>query len=143
MIKISNGNIFGAPYDPKLLAFSFEGDEIRNPFLSPCGRFSVDPIQTYGFELAFTGGGCTALVKPLEDGTYIYLTDSSGCYAPDQNDDPEEVLIGRLDQNHEQLAISSIKDIPVAGDEELEQDLESRKISPTTKNIADDSGMEP
>lgn len=68
--------------------FSFrqDGQLIRNPFFSACGRLPVDPVECYGFERVNTGGGCVALHRDLGNGTYLVLTDSSGSYEPDLAD---------------------------------------------------------
>jgi hypothetical protein len=37
----------GVPH-PHAVTFPFEGMDICNPFISECGRFDVDPVETYG-----------------------------------------------------------------------------------------------
>lgn len=55
--------------------FDFLGVEIRNPTLSPCGRFLVDPKEAYGFFQVDTGGGCTALQLNVKGGGHVWLSD--------------------------------------------------------------------
>lgn len=57
--------------------FVFNGVEVRNPTLSLCGRFTVDPKEAYGFYEASTGGGCTALQLDVQGGGYVWLTDGN------------------------------------------------------------------
>ncbi|WP_455233432.1 hypothetical protein [Geopseudomonas aromaticivorans] len=107
---VPNGFFHEAPYDQEVLAFEFEGDTIRNPYLSPCGRFDADPVKDYGFELHHSGGGCMALVKRLEDGSSIWLTDSDAGL-PDPND-PDDIIIGRFNAEGEQVAYANLRDVP-------------------------------
>jgi hypothetical protein len=102
-------------YDKNLLAFSDDGEEIRDPFLSPCGRFQVDPRQ-YGFAEWATGGGCKALRRELDGGHYLLLTDESGLDLPDPGD-ASSALLGRYDENGEELLVCRIADV-VMYDEE-------------------------
>lgn len=60
------------------LSFLHAGQLITNPFLSPDGLHPVDPVQAYGFEEHQTGGGCTALVRALENGQRLMLTEVDG-----------------------------------------------------------------
>lgn len=59
------------------MTFNFEGTSISNPTLSTCGRFTVDPITEYGFEIIHTGGGCTALQKKVEGGWVVISRECS------------------------------------------------------------------
>lgn len=68
------------------LSFLHAGQLITNPFLSPDGLHPVDPVQAYGFEEHQTGGGCTALVRALENGQRLMLTEVDGCHSPDLDD---------------------------------------------------------
>lgn len=104
-----DGLEYEADYDPNVLAFVFEDMEIRNPFLSECGRFSVDPGY-YGFKAVGTGGGCEALVKGLENGHYLMLSDEDGINIPDSKD-ISEALIGRYNEKGEMIAICAMKDV--------------------------------
>lgn len=65
-------------YEASLLAFEHDGIDVRNPYLSLCGRGLCDPVETYGFEEATTGGGLMALQKDLPDGRYLRI-DYDGC----------------------------------------------------------------
>jgi len=58
-------------FDLNEMSFTFEGMSITNPTCSPCGRFTVDPIKEYGFEIIHTGGGCTALQKRVNGGWVV------------------------------------------------------------------------
>lgn len=40
-------NVNGVAH-PNAISFEFEGTDIVNPFTSACGRFEVDPLETYG-----------------------------------------------------------------------------------------------
>lgn len=122
MLKADNeGQTHEVPYEAELLAFEHEGMEIRNPFLSDCGRFEVDP-RYYGFVEVCTGGGCEALSKNLPEGGYLMLTDESGCCIPDISDS-SSAAIGRYDGDSQMLAYANIKDIP------LDADIEQAKGS--------------
>lgn len=71
--------------------FEFEGDNIVNPTMSPCGRFFVSPEQ-YGFSIIDTGGGYTAWWRQLEGDSYIMLTsEGSGSH---EIEDQEMFLLG-------------------------------------------------
>jgi hypothetical protein len=59
---------------PNEITFEHNGVNITNPTASECGRMGCSP-KYYGFEIEQTGGGCTAWVKYLPDGTYLMLTD--------------------------------------------------------------------
>lgn len=109
-----DGRYADAPYEQELLAFEFEGTEIRNPYESECGRFEVDP-KSYGFVEHHTGGGCMALLKDLGDGAYLLITDSDGCAIPEKGDDGydmSDICIGRFNVEGEQLAYISLADLP-------------------------------
>jgi hypothetical protein len=54
--------------------FVFDHTVILNPTLSDCGRFIVDPADTYGFEVIEIGAGCTALRLDADKG-YVLLSD--------------------------------------------------------------------
>ncbi len=121
------GLTIDVPYQPAILSFVFDDCEIRNPFLSECGRFSVDPAKHYGFEAVMTGGGCEALVVNLENGDCLMLTDDGGTGLPD-NDDYEDAMIGRYNQEGEMIVVTSIRDIP-GYDDALEEDKIPNRIN--------------
>jgi len=102
-----------APYDPALLAFIHEGDEIRNPYLSPCGRFEVDPVSTYGFKEVWTGGDCKALDLRLPDGSVLRLTNEDGLCIPDAGN-WESAIIGRLSSDHNEIAWCVLGEVSLA-----------------------------
>lgn len=88
--------------------FMFNGVEVRNPTLSLCGRFIVDPKETYGFTEVSTGGGCTALQLDVEGGGYVWLTDGN-----DSSVLPTEVnapfAMGFFDNEGLELAFHTLK----------------------------------
>jgi len=102
-----NGLTREVPYDPNVLAFRHNGVEVRNPLLTPEGVPGADPVKDYGFELRHTGGGCMALVKRLECGDELFLTDADGVGIPDPAS-PYEGLIGRFDALGGQLAVADL-----------------------------------
>lgn len=110
MKAYKNGNFVEAPYDIDLMSFEFEGTCITNPFLSECSRFSADP-KSYGFVEAGTGGGCMALILDLPNGDSLWMTDGSGCCLPDPAD-LGDVMLGRFNAEHEQVAYIMLSDIP-------------------------------
>ena len=114
MQKSIDGHFVDSEYDASLLAFVFEECEIRNPYLSECGRFTVDPIEAYGFKPHHTGGGCMALVKVLEDGRQIWITDVGGSAIPEA-DEIDEAILGVF-VGGEQLAYITLSEIPMEGD---------------------------
>jgi hypothetical protein len=127
-------------YDPGVLAFSHEGFEIRNPYLSECGRFSVDPEITYGFILSHTGGGCMALIKDIGDNKSIWLTDDSGTAIPEL-EESGDALLG-LFHGSQQIAIVTISDIHFEGDEPKKvaktknESLKAHQKSPVADDLA-------
>ncbi|WP_349618162.1 hypothetical protein [Azotobacter salinestris] len=104
-----------APYDPALLAFQHEGVEIRNPSLSPCGCFEVDPVAAYGFEEVWTGGDCRALDLTLPDGSVLRLTNEDGLCIPD-SDEWESAIIGRLSSDYAEIAWCVLGEVPLTTD---------------------------
>lgn len=124
MLKLNeeDGLMYEVPYEPELLTFIHDDEcEIRNPFLSECGRFDADPVKDYGFTESWTGGGCKALDKLLPDGGFIRLTDEDGSGLPD----PEDVgsaLIGRFNAEGEQLACCSISEVLMSGEMDMDDD---------------------
>jgi len=88
--------------------FIFQGIEITNPTLSPCGRFQVDPKKAYGFYVYHTGGGCTALNLDTKDGGYIWLTDMDASHElPTVAGEP--FVMGFYDKEGEEIAIFNLK----------------------------------
>jgi|LakWasM116_HOW13_FD_contig_111_31109_length_1321_multi_11_in_0_out_0_1 hypothetical protein len=88
--------------------FVFQGIEITNPTLSPCGRFQVDPKKAYGFYVYHTGGGCTALQLDTKDGGYIWLTDMDLSHElPTTAGKP--FMMGFYDKEGEEIAIFNLK----------------------------------
>ena len=66
-------------FDFKDMSFLNDGMAITNPTCSSCGRFTVDPVTEYGFSIAHTGGGCTALEKKVNGG-WVVLTDEGSSH---------------------------------------------------------------
>ncbi|SFB62783.1 hypothetical protein [Azotobacter beijerinckii] len=104
-----------APYDPTLLAFFHQGVEIRNPYLSPCGGYEVDPVAVYGFGEVWTGGDCRALDLTLPDGCVLRLTNEDGLRTPDPNE-WESAIIGRLSSDHDEIAWCVLGEVPLTTD---------------------------
>lgn len=88
--------------------FVFEGVEIKNPTLSSCGRFRVDPIGVYGFHVYQTGGGCTALHLDTSDGGYIWLTDGEVSHEL-AKETGEPFVMGFYDKEGNEIAIFHLK----------------------------------
>ncbi len=111
MYKLTaDGSFEAAPYDPSVLAFVHKDMEIRNPYISDCGRFDLDPVKDYGFEAVDTGGGCKALTKVVaDDGSYLCITDSSGIAIPESADG---AVIGRFDADGVQVAYCPLSEVP-------------------------------
>lgn len=100
-LYLADGAELKVQYSDELMSFTHGEMQIRNPLLSECGRFAVDP-KDYGFGGWPTGGGCVALRKELESGRYMLLTCSDG------GDD----LLGLYSGEGEPLAIIRVGDIP-------------------------------
>lgn len=111
LLEVDGSAPIEVPYDPKLLAFEFEGHEIRNPFLSPCGQFEVDPVETYGFAEAWTGGGCKALELVLPNSDVLLLTDEEGCDIPTISE-WRTALIGRRTAGGIPIALCDLGEVP-------------------------------
>lgn len=107
------GNTSSAPYDPALLAFNHEGTEIRNPYVSPDGRYLVSPL-IYGFVEYHTGGGCMALMRPHTDNRVLYLT-QDGIYIADPKD-WRECVISVSDAEGNELAYCDLTAVPSSSD---------------------------
>ncbi len=60
------------PYDEDVMGFVHEGHQIRNPMLSACGKYQVDPVGTFGFT-KLDNGKSTTFERPLEDGGKMRL----------------------------------------------------------------------
>lgn len=103
------------PYDPTLLAFVHEDMEIRNPYLSTCGRLLVNPVEAYGFTVSHTGGGCMALDLQLPNGRLLRLVQDGAHIAEPQ--DWALCTIFLLDAEGEDLAYCDLCDVPMPGDE--------------------------
>lgn len=65
----------------------------------------VDPV-IYGFEVSETGGGAKALIKVLEDGSSVWLTDETGMNLPDPTS--QSNLIGYRDVHGNELACHTL-----------------------------------
>lgn len=88
--------------------FIYEGIEIKNPTLSSCGRFNVDPIEAYGFYEVETGGGNTALQLDTSDGGFIWLTDNDLSHIlPKATGEP--LAMGFFDREGDEISIFLLK----------------------------------
>lgn len=87
-------------YDPKLLSFLYDGDEIRDPTLSPCGRFSVDPVVAYEFAKITDSLGQITLYGSVADGVLTITHEGQ--------------ILNRLDADRRLVCWILIKDIPFA-----------------------------
>lgn len=114
-LYLASGNQVNVPYSADMLAFVHNDMEIRNPMMSECGRFMVDP-QTYGFDLYHTGGGCMALRKMLPCGEYFLLTDDSGGDIP-LAEEWAEAQYGRYYRDGSPAIIIELGDVPMAHEE--------------------------
>ncbi|KKN85073.1 hypothetical protein LCGC14_0282420 [marine sediment metagenome] len=113
----------------RLLRFEHDDMEISNPFMSACGRFTVNPATEYGFLAVLTGGGCMALEKELEGGRILRLTDESGTNLPDM-DDTEELgnsLIGLYDAQNEEIACCFVHEVWTDHQIEIESETKPSK----------------
>lgn len=97
----------GLTYDPRKLAFVADGMEIRNPFLSDCGRYAVDPREAYGFEVE-EGRGWR---RDQEEGGYLLLTNATGDAAPTL-EAPGEAMISFVDTQGMCQAQCLIEEVP-------------------------------
>lgn len=113
-ITLSTGATLDVPYVEDHMSFVHDDMQIRNPMLSPCGRFAADPKQ-YGFDVYHTGGGCMALRKMLPCGEYFMLTTSDGGHIPDP-EDAETAILGRYYANGDPAAYITLSDIPLEGE---------------------------
>lgn len=114
-LYLASGNQVKVPYSADMLAFVHQDMQIRNPFLSDCGRFTVDPKE-YGFDEYHTGGGCMALRKMLPCGEYLLLTDADGCNIP-LAEEWQEALLGRYYLDGTPAIIVELGDIPMSHEE--------------------------
>ncbi|QYW06447.1 hypothetical protein uan_035 [Pseudomonas phage UAntarctica] len=110
-IYTADGAEFKVAYIDELMSFTVNDMTIRNPLVSECGRFAVDPIE-YGFEPWDGGGGSVGLYLQREEGRYMLLTDSSGLELPDASGDD---LLGLYTNEGEPMALIRIGDIPFQG----------------------------
>ena len=108
-LYLASGHTVPVPYSAALLAFVHLDIEVRNPMLSGCGRFNVDP-QAYGFAPHHTGGGCMALRKDMKRGEYLLLTDSSGGHIPEQGD---QAVLGRYYADGTPAMTIDLVDVPM------------------------------
>jgi hypothetical protein len=115
MIKCdAEGNRFEAPYDAELLSFVCDGMQIRDPFISDCGRFESDPVKDYGFAHLDTGGGCQALVLKLPGGDSLMLTATDGISLPTAKD----WMIARYNAEEDMMASCKGAEVKMAHEED-------------------------
>lgn len=108
IVYLADGTEHKVPYSDELMSFTHGEMQIRNPMLSECGRFKVDP-RIYGFESYETGGCNAALYKELEGGRYMLLTSGCGLELPAA---AEGDLLGLYTAGCDPLALIRIGDIP-------------------------------
>jgi hypothetical protein len=114
-LYFASGNQTKAPYLKEMLAFVHLDMEIRNPMMSECGRFGVDP-KYYGFDEYHTGGGCMALRKMLPCGEYLLLTDSDGTNIP-LAEEWATALYGRYYRDGSPAIMITLLDVPMDSEE--------------------------
>lgn len=111
MVYRPDGTVDSLPYDPAILAFEFEGRQIRNPLYEPDGEFHI-PAENYGFYHHHTGDGCMALRKDLPNGDYLLLTTEDGSSIPDMIEGSEDAILGRWTADGEALALIVLGNVP-------------------------------
>lgn len=114
-MTLPSGTTLKIPYVADLMSFEHGGMNIRNPMMSECGRFGVDPKE-YGFEVYHTGGGCMALRKDLDNGDYFLLTDDSGSAIPTA-EEWATAIYGRYTGGGTPYATINLVDVPYESDE--------------------------
>jgi len=110
-----DGEVSERAYSPDLLAFEHEGRLVRNPYLSGCGRFAVDPEVHYGFRSVRTPNGF-ALEREHPEGGRLLLMTVDGCAIPDIELWPEACIL--REDGRGSTALSLLSDIPEASCEE-------------------------
>lgn len=116
------------PYDAAVMGFLHEDCYINDPTVSECGRFTVNPVETYGFTPTKGEDGKAYLVRQLDDGELRLINPT----------DPSKIEAGfpgnelvRLDVAGAILAKVTVDQIPT-GDDYPEDILElSAKASRT------------
>ncbi len=92
------------PYDESVMSFVHEDCHINDPTLSECGRFTVDPVEAYGFERALREGQ-ECLVRKLHNGELQISGPASQHFT--EEDKRNSTLI-RLDGNGTILAYARL-----------------------------------
>jgi hypothetical protein len=110
-------------FDLKDMSFAFDGMSITNPTCSSCGRFTVDPITEYGFEIEGTGGGCTALQKKVEG----ILAEVPGL-AP--------AFIQSMKSQSSNIAKVMVQSIPGLLGNLTDKDIEANELKPDTSKAS-------
>lgn len=97
------------PSDAPLISFVQNDVTNFNPFISECGRFTLEPSH-FGFEKASTGGGYVAWIKQFDNGWQIWVVSQDETeYATGENTD----VIGLF--NDEGIQVDAHY-LPMAGD---------------------------
>lgn len=109
-MTLPSGTTLKVPYVPDLMSFEHGGMNIRNPMMSDCGRFGVDPKE-YGFTEWHSGGGCMTLRKDLPSGGYFLLTDDSGAGIPTA-EEWATAIYGRYTRDGTPYATIALVDVP-------------------------------
>lgn len=114
-MTLPSGTTLKIPYVADLMSFEHGGMNIRNPMMSDCGRFGVDPKE-YGFVEYTTGGSNMALMKQLDNGDYLLLTDDSGTDIP-VAEEWATAILGRYTGGGTPYATIALLDIPYESEE--------------------------
>lgn len=101
------------PYDETVMSFLHEDCYINDPTLSECGRFTVDPLEAYGFTQAVDENGEPCLSRPLDAGE-LRLTGADGKGLPEQGSQSNTLI--RLDADGGIMASARISQIPTGDD---------------------------
>jgi hypothetical protein len=124
------------------MTFNCDGTAISNPTVSTCGRFTVDPITEYGFEIMHTGGGCTALQKKVNGGWVVLSRECT--HKLGENLTP--FIMGFYDGSEgdmwgNELGISYLQvGVPVVTNEEID-DLAEDALNAMCKTVQDYLGI--
>lgn len=101
------------PYDESVMSFLHEDFYINDPTLSQCGRFTVDPIEAYGFTSSTDENGDPCLSRPLHAGL-MRLTGADGKGLPEPGSESNTLI--RLDAEGHIMASASMSQIPTGDD---------------------------
>jgi hypothetical protein len=103
-----HGTVDLEAYDPALLGFMCNGQQITYPFFSPDGQTQIDPRTCYGFTPSQRGGCEDKLEKELEGGDYLLMSEH-------HMEDPQPT-IGRYNSAGYMVALCELSMIPIHGE---------------------------